>query len=104
MAHVQMSQKDDRRSGGTTAGAHRANQVDITPDHLVITGKVGRAPAARGGDVHLSEFKSGLVFRTVHFPKPVDTGKARAEYRNGLLIVTAPMALEGARRLEMKVA
>jgi HSP20 family molecular chaperone IbpA len=32
------------------------------------------------------------VFRSVPFPKPIDPAEARAELRNGLLTITAPVA------------
>lgn len=57
------------------------------------------------GEVHQFEFVAGQVFRSVHFPKPVDVAKAKAEYRNGLVTVTAPIVREAqAKRLEIKAA
>jgi HSP20 family molecular chaperone IbpA len=42
--------------------------------------------------VHHSEFTAADLFRSVHLPRLVDPGKAKAEYRNGLLTVTVPAA------------
>lgn len=104
---VELREKD----GAYTVSASLAGldpqdiQIDITPDDLVVKSDAARSAAAQDGDVHLSELRRGRVFRSIHFPKPVDMAKARAEYRNGLLIVSAPIALESrARRLDMKVA
>ena len=55
------------------------------------------------GDVHQCEFTSGQIFRSVHFPKAVDVANAKAEYRNGLLTVTAPIAREPkTKKVEIK--
>lgn len=55
--------------------------------------------------MHHCEFVTGHVFRSVHFPKPVDVAKAKAEYKNGLLTVTAPIAPEAkAKRLDIQAA
>lgn len=90
-----------REQGGTyavsasLAGADPQDiEVEITPTELVIASEAARRQAAQDGDVLLSELRSGKVFRAVHFPRPVDMRQATAEYRNGILTVTAPIALE----------
>jgi len=42
----------------------------------------------------MCEFKTGSLFRAVHFPKKIDPGKVKAAFSNGLLILTAPIAAE----------
>ena len=79
--------------------------VDITPQDLVIKAQTEHAHSKDEGQVHQCEFVAGQVFRSVHFPKPVDVAKAKAEYRNGLLTVTAPIVAEAqAKRLDIKAA
>ena len=79
--------------------------VDITPQDLVIKAETEHTHSKDEGRVHQCEFVAGQVFRSVHFPKPVDVAKAKAEYRNGLLIVTAPIIPEAqAKRLDVKAA
>jgi len=67
-------------------------RVDITPDDMVITADAARPATAGHGHLHMAELAGERVFRLVHFPRPVDISKARGEYRNGLLIVSAPLA------------
>ena len=50
------------------------------------------------GEVHTSEFQSGSLFRSIHFPKKVDPNKVKAEIKNGLLTVVAPIAEEARSR------
>jgi HSP20 family protein len=79
--------------------------VDITPQDIVIKAATEHTHSRDEGQVHQCEFVAGRVFRSVHFPKPVDVAKAKAEYRNGLLTVTAPIIPEAdAKRLDIKAA
>ncbi len=64
--------------------------VEITPEDLVIKAETEHSHSEDRGQVHQCEFVAGQMFRSLHFPKPVDVAKAKAEYRNGLLTVTAP--------------
>jgi HSP20 family protein len=73
--------------------------VDITSQDVVIKAETERRHSSDEGHVHQSEFIAGQIFRAVRFPKPVDVRKARAEFRNGLLTVTAPVVPEGKARL-----
>ena len=80
-------------------------KVDITSEDLVIKAETEHTHSRDEDRVHQCEFVAGQVFRSVHFPKPVDVAKAKAEYRNGLLIVTAPIVPEAqAKRLDIKAA
>jgi len=64
--------------------------VEITAEDLVIKAAATHRRTHTEGEVHLSEFAAADLFRSVHFPRAVDPGKAKAEYRNGLLTVSVP--------------
>jgi len=66
--------------------------VDLTARDLVIKADMAHEHSTETGHVHQCEFVQGQLFRSVHFPDPVDPDKAKAEYRNGLLTVTVPAA------------
>jgi len=66
--------------------------VDVSVEDVVIKGSSTHSCSRTKGQVHRCEFATGQLFRSVHFPKPVDAAKAKAEYRNGLLTVTVPAA------------
>lgn len=77
--------------------------VDITPHEVAIKATIDHAHSREEGQVHQSEFRTGRIFRSIHFPEPVDVAKARAEYRNGLLTITAPIVPEEqAKRIDIK--
>jgi HSP20 family protein len=70
------------------------NGVEVTAvrNMLTIQGeKVGLRDLAPER-VHRSERAAGRFMRTVELPDDVDPDKVTAQYRNGLLVITAPRA------------
>ena len=79
--------------------------VDITPQDVVIKATTEHRHTEDKGQVHRCEFTAGEVFRSLPFPKAVDAGSAKAEYQNGMLNITVPIApATGARRVDIKAA
>ena len=80
-------------------------KIEITPREVVIKAATEHTHAAAKGEIHRCEFAPGQVFRSVTFPKAVDVSKAKAEYQNGLLNLTVPIAPEArVTRVEVKAA
>jgi HSP20 family molecular chaperone IbpA len=48
--------------------------------------------APKEGAVQVCEFMEGQLCRSIHFPEKVDPDSATAEYRNGMLRITASIA------------
>jgi len=81
-----------------TAGLEsRQLDVRVTPTELLVAADVHHADHKQDGEVVLCEFASGPLFRSYRFPEPVDPARVTAEYRNGLLLVTAPLAKRSRR-------
>lgn len=79
--------------------------VDIAPQDVVITASAEHTHSEDKGQVHQCEFTSGQVFRSFPLPKTVDGTKAKAEYRNGMLSITVPIAAEArSKRVEVRAA
>ena len=79
--------------------------VDITPQDVVIKATTEHKHTEDKGQVHRCEFTAGQVFRSLSFPKTVDATKAKAEYQNGMLNITVPIAPEArATRVDIKAA
>ena len=72
--------------------------VEVTSEDLLVKGKTKTEKKEDKGEVHTSEFQSGSLFRSIHFPKKVDPDKVKAEIKNGLLTVVAPIAEEARSR------
>jgi HSP20 family protein len=81
--------------------------VSLTDDTLTIKGEkqVEKKDEKRG--YYVSERTYGSVFRTVPLPPGVDTGKAEATFRNGVLTVRIPQTPEArakVKRIEVRAA
>ena len=78
--------------------------VQITPEHMLIKADT---PHEHGpeGTVHVCEFGAGKIFRSIHFPEKIDPESAKAEYKNGMLHVTAAIAkAAAAQKVDIKAA
>jgi HSP20 family protein len=80
-------------------------RVEVTSEDLLVRGETKTEKKEEKGEVHTSEFQSGSLFRSIHFPKKVDAEKVKAEIKNGLLTVIAPIAEEAkARKVNITAA
>ena len=66
--------------------------VQASSDELLLEAPLHHRHQTPGCEVLTCEFANGPLFRTVRFPEPVDPKRVKAELRNGLLRVTAPLA------------
>ncbi len=79
--------------------------VDITPADVVIQAATEHKHTEDKGQIHRCEFAEGQFFRSLTFPNPVDVAKAKAEYQNGMLNITVPIAPESrAKRIDVQAA
>jgi HSP20 family protein len=79
--------------------------VEITPESVIIQAATEHKHTEDKGQVHRCEFTAGEVFRSLTFPKAVDTTKAKADYQNGMLNITVPIAQEAkGKRVDVKAA
>ena len=80
-------------------------KIEVTSGELLVSGETRKEKKEEKGEVHTSEFQAGTLFRSVRFPKKIDPEKVKAEIKNGLLTITAPVAEEAkARRVEIHAA
>lgn len=93
------------RSGSPAGVDPRRLDVQATPDTLLIKAEIEHAHSAAKGTIHVCEFQPGHLFRAVRLPVKVDPDAVKAEYRNGLLRVTAAVASEQqARNVQVHAA
>ena len=64
--------------------------IEVTADNLLVKGEHHNRKEKKG-KVYACEFESGSLFLAVHFPKKIDPDKVKAEFKNGMLRVTAPI-------------
>jgi HSP20 family protein len=70
----------------------RALDIQVTAAHLLIKAEGRHEHNRDDGNVHTCEFHPGDLFRSVTFPKKIDPSKVRTEFRNGLVVLRAPIA------------
>ena len=75
----------------------------VTPEELLLTADIHHSVQEQEGDVLLSEFVDGPLFRSYRFPEAIDPASVSAECHNGLLRVTAPLA-QPAKRVAVQAA
>ena len=74
--------------------------ISLTESTLTIKGekKSKREESKKG--YHLSERSYGTFYRSIPLPSGVDTDKANAEFKNGVLTVTLPKTQEALSRVK----
>ena len=74
--------------------------VDVTPNDVVIKAETAHAHNGDKGEVHRCEFVPGEAFRSIGLPKRIDMAKVKADFHNGMLRITAPIAAEARAQAE----
>lgn len=79
--------------------------IEVTPEELLVKAESVAEKKEEKGEVYTSEFKSGSLFRSITFPRKINTENVKARYKNGLLKISAPIAEEAvAKIVEIKAA
>ncbi|MDH5657278.1 MAG: Hsp20/alpha crystallin family protein [Spirochaetia bacterium] len=78
------------------------NDIDITVDgeYLTIEGKASAQYPENFKPLY-QEFSFGNLKRKFKIPKPVDSEKARAEVKNGQLVLTIPYSEAGIKKISV---
>jgi HSP20 family protein len=66
--------------------------VQATPDDILIKAAVDHKHESKEGTVQICEFERGNLFRSIHLPEKIDPASVKAEYRDGMLHLTAAIA------------
>jgi HSP20 family protein len=73
-------------------------QIEVTPEDIVLKTSIEHQHKEEKGTVHICEFQAGTLFRSIHLPTQINPDKVKAEFKNGLLRLTAEIAKEAAAR------
>jgi len=97
---IELRQKDSQfELLAATPGVEAKDlDVQITPEDVLIKAEIHHRHMPEKGAVQVCEFTGGQLFRSIHFPEKVDPDSAMAEYRNGMLRITASIAKPAVRR------
>jgi HSP20 family protein len=78
-------------------------RLEVQDDFLIVSGEKHMARERSEGRWHVNECAYGAFQRVVPLPDTVDTSKAEAEYKQGVLRVELPKAAERRRRVQVRV-
>jgi HSP20 family protein len=79
--------------------------IEVTSEDILVKADVHHEHEEKKGEVHICEFSSGNLFRSIHLPKKINADKVKAEFRNGLLSLNVPVAEEArARKVAVQAA
>ena len=68
--------------------------IKVTPEDIILKAETEHHHVEQKGLVHYCEFNTGKMFRVIHLPRNIDPNKVKAEFKNGLLRLTAEIAKE----------
>ena len=73
--------------------------IEVTPEDIVLKRDIQHEE--KKGTVHICEFQSGRMFRSIHLSKRINPDKVKAEIKDGLLKLKAEI-VEEARAKKIK--
>ena len=76
--------------------------IMVTSDQILLKSQYTHQHEPGSGTVHLCDFKSATVFRSIHLPQPIDVNSVKVDFAEGLIQVIA--AKEGAMEVRPKRA
>jgi HSP20 family protein len=93
---IELAEKDDEFLVRAAVPGMEAKdiQVEVTADDLLVKAETRHEHKEEKGKVYKCEFESGRLFRQIQFPKRIDPDKVKAEFKNGMLTITASIAKE----------
>ena len=104
---IELVQKEGRLTLEATTPGFGPDELDVrvSPEDILIQSERTHQPPTEGETVFQCEFARGKLFRDVQLPARIDPQQAKAEYRNGLLRITAPVVADsGPQRIEISEA
>ena len=103
---VDLQEKDNRFELQMAVPGIEAKDIDVevTPEEVLVKASLRHDHKEADATVHVCEFASGDLFRSVQLPKKINPDRAKAEFRDGILRVTAEVAQDKPRRIDLNAA
>jgi HSP20 family protein len=104
---IELTEKDDafRLELAAPGVDPKILNIEVTPEDILIRADVHHEHRKDKGEVYACEFAHGNLFRSIHLPRKIDPEKVKAEFKNGLLRLNAPVAEEArARKVTIEAA
>jgi HSP20 family protein len=93
---IELSEKDGQFRLEAAISGVEAKDIDIevTAEDIILKANIQHEHKDQKDTIHYCEFETGNMFRSIHLPKKIDPDKVKAEFKNGLLRLTAEIAEE----------
>jgi HSP20 family protein len=79
--------------------------IEVTPEEILLRAELAHKDKEEAGTVHLCEFSGGKMFRAIRLPKKINPDRVKAEFKNGMLYLTAAIAEEArAKKVKLEAA
>lgn len=73
-------------------------EIEMTPEEVLVKAEIRHEHEKDKSNVYACEFATGNLFRAVRLPKKIDPDSAKAEFKDGMLRLTADVARESQPR------
>lgn len=102
--HLDLTETDESIVVKAEVPGFNEKELDITvePTHLTISGKRESNKEEKKGKSVYSESCSNEIFRSVTLPAEVETGKAAATLKDGILQLTMPKAAKKPEAIQIR--
>jgi HSP20 family molecular chaperone IbpA len=104
---VELTEKDNQFNLSIAVPGVDPKDIDIevTPDYLLVKAESRHEHREDEGEVHVCEFEAGNLFRSIRFPKAINTDQVKVEFKNGVLQISASIAAEAqSRKIALKAS
>ncbi len=101
---VDIYEKDEALIIESTIAGVKAQDIDITiePDLIVIRGERKKSKRVENRRYYYQECFWGKFSRTLVLPFPIKPDQVKANFRNGMLIISLPKAEEKSKQVQIK--
>ena len=101
---VDIYEKDEALIIESTIAGVKAQDIDITiePDLIVIRGERKKSKKAENRRYYYQECFWGKFSRTLVLPFPIKPDQVKANFRNGMLIISLPKVEEKSKQVQIK--
>ena len=79
-------------------------KIEVTAEEVLIKAECGHEHHSGNSELHVCEFTAANLFRAIRFPKRIDPDTVKAEFKDGILSLTAGIAKETQpREVKLKI-
>jgi HSP20 family protein len=82
-------------------GVNKDNiEVEVSENSINIKAETTEKHEEKNENIYRSEIRYGKFCRNIPLPSDIDNSQAKAEYKDGILTITAPKSMEEQKRIK----